>query len=350
MNKYKKTFINYYKTIKNKCEKEIIKYNLILGQTTENKILKDALNKFIYLNSDGKFLRGTLVALGYQTLKKDDNYIPLALAIEIFQTSILIHDDIIDKAVKRRGKDTIPVLYKKENEKASKKIDHFANSMALCIGDLGFFLANQLILENYKTSSHLNKVFSYYNDMVIKTINGELLDVFLPYQEEHGKHAENLEKQIMRIYTLKTAWYSVIGPFCLGLTLAGAEKEKIDEFEKILLDGGIAFQIKDDLLGVYGDENTTGKTASDIKEFKQTLLYSYTLKTKYKDDLLKYYGTDNTLLVQDIFIKSGAKKYAEEVMNEKFEQATEKINNLEICNETKEILLGFINYLQNREK
>lgn len=351
MDKYLENFIEYYKNIKEKCSKEINQYNHILGQKDKNEIIKNAVDKFIYLNNDGKFLRGTLAALGYQTIKKDDDYIFLALAIEIFQTSILIHDDIIDKALKRRGKDTIPVMYKKENsDNMSEKLDDVADSMAICIGDLGFYLANEILLKNYQNSSNLGKVLSYYNDMVIKTIKGELLDVFLPFKEECHKHTENLEKQIIEIYTLKTAWYSVIGPFCLGLTLAGAEDEIIKKFEDILLDVGIAFQIKDDLLGVFGEEDTTGKTASDIKEFKQTLLYSYTLKTNYKEEFLKYYGTDNTALVKEIFIKSGAKKYAEEKMNEKFAEAIKKLKALDISDSTKEILLGFIIFLKNREK
>ncbi len=350
MDKNLKAFIKYYNNINTKCMKKVQAYNNILKQKEENEIIKKALDKFTYLNSDGKFLRATLVALGYQTIKNDDDYLALSLAVEIFQTSILIHDDIIDKALKRRGKDTIPVLYKKENQQAPYKLEEMANSMAVCIGDLGFYLANEIILKAYQNYSHLGKVLYYYNDMVIKTIKGELLDVFLPFKEENHIHVKDLEKQINEIYTLKTAWYSVIGPFCLGMVLAGAKEDLIKKLENILLDVGIAFQIKDDLLGIYGDEAETGKTASDIKEFKQTLLYSYTLHTNYKDELLKYYGTDNIVPVKQIFIESGAKKYAEKQMTERFSKAIRKIDDLDFPETTKEILLGFINFLQNREK
>ena len=347
-------FISYYKIIKNKCTKEIKKYNDNLNSSEQNEILKNAVDKFVYLNSDGKFLRATLTALGYQSIKKDDNYIPLALAIEIFQTSILIHDDIIDKALKRRGKDTIPVMYKKENvhlnDDFKPKLNDVASSMAICLGDLGFYLANQMLLKYYQNSPNLSKILFYYNDVVIKTIKGELLDVFLPFKEETLQHTSNLEKQIMEIYTLKTAWYSVIGPFCLGMVLAGADDILIKQTEKVLLDVGVAFQIKDDLLGIYGDEITTGKTASDIKEYKQTILYSYALNTDYKEELLKYYGTDNTGLVRDIFTKSGARKYAEEKMQERFAKAMENLKTLNLSQEVKNILLGFISFIQNREK
>ena len=155
---------------------------------------------------------------------------------------------------------------------------------------------------------------------------------------------------------MKTAWYSVIGPFCLGLILNGEKEENIKVMENILLDLGVAFQIKDDLLGIYGNEDNIGKsTNSDIEEYKQTILYAYTMTTEYKNELLKYYGTEmnsqKNEKVKEIFINSGAKQYAETKMSELFKNSQQKLSQIHfISDKYKSLLAGFITYLKNREK
>ena len=334
-------FLEFYKMVKEKCQKEMDIYNQKLLEE-DNAILKNALEKFVYLNSDGKYLRASLVALGYSVKHEDDNYLPLALAIEIFQTSVLIHDDIIDKADIRRGKDTIPIQYFKEYKGKGKDFENkkhdIGNSMALCLGDLGYYLAFDLLL-NYNNITLLK----YYNDIVKKTFKGEALDVFLPFKSQFYEY-DKIDEQIMNIYTYKTAYYTIVGPFSLGLILAGVNPKK---YEEALIDAGIAFQIKDDIKGIFEDEDSSGKTSSDVLEYKQTILFSYTLKTKYKDELLKYYGTDNILKIREIFEKSGALKNALEKMNEYFDKSIEKLNKMNFKN--KNLLIGFIMYLKEKK-
>lgn len=356
-------FILFYKNAKFICEKQTEEYNQqLLNQ--KYKEVKEAAEEFARLNKDGKYLRAALVGLGYKAAgKKDNNYKYLASALEIFQTSILIHDDIIDNAEIRRGKETIPISYSKkykETKKANKSFEekqkNFANSMGICIGDLGFYIANQVIIENYKDDKNFIHLLSYYNDVVIKTCKGEMLDIILPFKEEYFETDSNLEHKIMEIYKLKTAWYSIIGPYCLGLILGGIDKQNIQAIEDILLGIGIAFQIQDDLLGIYGDEKQIGKSiTSDPEEYKQTLLYSYTMNTNYKQELLKYYGKklnqEQINKVREIFEKSGARKYAENKMTELFNTSEYKIENLNFMdNDSKSILRGFMTYLKNRTK
>ena len=354
-------FLKYYIGIKKKLDKAMGKYNNQLLSMNTNDEIKKALMEFVRMNDSGKFLRATLIALGYNTLICNDDYTDLAIALEVFQTSILIHDDIIDNAVVRRGKETIPVSYINsfdtlENSLEFKnKRSKFADSMAICIADMGFYLAEELIVNGYKNNKNLADILSYYHNVAIMTCHGEMIDVALPFKEEFDLNSSDLEKSIMEIYKLKTAWYSVVGPYCLGLTLGGASKRLIKKCEDILINVGIAFQIKDDLLGIYGDENLLGKsTNSDIEEYKQTLLYSYAVKTEYKDELLKYYGKagneEEINKVKEIFEKSGSKKYAEKMMNKLFKESIDKLSSLDIDDEWKNILLGFIVYLQNRSK
>lgn len=356
-------FIKFYKQTKEICHNETTQYeNKIENQNFEE--IEEAVKEFTRVNKDGKYLRAILVGLGYQAAgKTDDKYKNLAAALELFQTSILIHDDIIDNALIRRGKDTIPVSYEKkynnpikENQMFKQKKTNFSTSMGICIGDLGFYIANQIIIKSYKDNKDITKLLSYYNDVVIKTCKGEMLDIILPFKEEYFKSDIKLEEKIMEIYKLKTAWYSVIGPYCLGLILGEAEENQIKTMEDILLEIGVAFQIQDDLLGIYGDEKQIGKSvSSDPEEYKQTILYSYTMNTQYKNELQKYYGkklnqTDINK-VKEIFEKSGAKKYAENKMIELFKISEEQIDELEfIDSKNKSILKGFIIYLKNRNK
>lgn len=356
-------FLKYYIKVKKLCDKKMNSYNDSLRKLHSNNELQRAFDEFIRVNANGKFLRAMLTALGYQsTNKKDNKYIDLALALEVFQTSILIHDDIIDNAVVRRGKDTIPVSYNKsfktkKSDDFIQKRNKFSDSMAICIGDLGFYLAEELIVKNYKNNSNLSDILSYYHQTAIKTCMGEMIDITLPFKEEFYKTDPNLEEKITEVYKLKTAWYSVVGPYCLGLTLGGASKKQVKSMEEVLLGLGIAFQIKDDLLGIYGDEKHLGKsTNSDIEEYKQTILYSYTIKTKYKNQLLKYYGKHNLTKeeinkVKEIFEVSGAKKYAEDIMDNLFKTSLLKIKKDKYLNdEHKNLLIGFIIYLENRSK
>ncbi len=362
-------FVKYYKATKKECEQALKDVNKTFKFEKDNTLVKESVEELIRVNSDGKFLRAMLIALGYTTFasNKDNMYLPLAAAYETFQTAILIHDDIIDNASLRRGKETIPVAYKEKfNEYKNKKQDsfeakknHIADSLGICIGDLGFYLANKIIIDNYKDNTKLAEILSLYNKIVINTIKGEIIDVKLPFDAEYLGESVTNENSVMEIYHLKTSWYSVVGPYLLGMTLAGAKKEDMDRMEDILNNLGIAFQIKDDILGIYGLEEELGKSASsDISEFKQTILYAYLVEKapEYLEEIKKYYGKEELAkeeleVVKEIFERSGAKTYAENTMNKLFVSATNSLKEEKILdNEYKEILLGLVEYLRLRTK
>lgn len=360
------SFYLFYQSEVKKIEKEMTKWNKTFINKKDNILVKDAMNKFVFMNSNGKYLRALLIALGYYiATKKDDNYyLPLAAAYETFQTSILIHDDVIDNAELRRGKKTIHKKYEEKFDKYDLKDNNFeekkkntSSSIGICAGDIGFFIANNMIVESYINNPNLARVLKYYNDIVINTGKGELIDVVLPFNEQYYSKNKCLEKDIMEIYDLKTSWYTIVGPCSLGMILGGNSDRVVESMVKTLSPLGTAFQIKDDILGIYGSVKSIGKSnTSDITEFKQTLLYSYVVNnTEYGEELRKYYGkeelSDRELLkVRDIFEKSGARNYAIQKMDELFKQSkTLVIKNRNIPAYYKEILLGFITYLEIRE-
>lgn len=349
-------FFIYYKTKLKEFETELKKINKSFLEN-DNPIVIDAINKFINMNGDGKFLRGCLIDLGYKLTKNDDYAKTLSLAYETFETSILIHDDIIDNAHLRRNKETIHETYKDEFKKYNVENDNTNTSLALCIGDLGFFYTNEMITKKYKNDKNLAKLLSYYNNIVIKTIKGEIIDVALPFIEKNDKEHTLHEEDIMEIYRLKTSWYTVVGPFVLGMILGNSKAKDIETFEKVLEPLGIAFQIKDDILGIYSSKEILGKSVySDIEEFKQTILYSY-IKINRNDlleELLKYYGKsiteEESKKVQELFENSGALEYATNKMNEMFNEVYTNIKSIDIKEYTKNILLGLILFLRLREK
>ena len=347
-------FKKYYSVGKEKLETRINSFNDELVKE-ENMFLKENLEYFKNLNSNGKLVRGTLVNLGYNLLKDGDYSYDLALAYEVFQTSILIHDDIIDNDSKRRGVETIHYINDNKYKKYSDESKHLGDSIAICVGNYGLYKANEIISKSYENDPKLGKVLNCFNDTVLKTAKGELLDVILPFESKYvGIDNKLLEETIMDIYKLKTALYTIVGPMSVGLLLAGANESHIEDIRNFGEKIGLAFQIQDDILGIYSEE--IGKViGSDIREFKQTILYAHIMTTSYKDELLNYYGkeVDEEVLekVRNLFKESGSYDYALTKLNELYDEAVDLIEKIEWIEESKkDILKGFVEYLRTRNK
>lgn len=356
------SFMIFFKNSRERLYEKMQNFNREICDQTE-KHISENISEFTRMNCHGKFIRGALVNLGYSILKSDIEYSDeLALAFEIYQTAILINDDIIDHASLRRNQPTIPVHYMNDWEAKGIEVKRdaydVADSMAICAGGFGMCYANQKVAEAYNRSDNLGILLQYFNQVIINTIQGEVIDVILPFEEKNFcSNEDDLVDSITEIYRLKTAWYTVIGPLCLGMILAGGADENIKKMECFAESLGIAFQIKDDILGIYADEDNIGKNVgSDITEFKQTLLYAYIRNQKeYFSDLLRYYGKENLTYedvkaIRDLFSKSGALAYAEHEMNRYFELAIKGLKSIKFIPEEKEtILFGLIWYLKLRK-
>ena len=352
-------FKEFYTKEKERINQRLIEFNKKLLEE-KRPLLKDNFSLFTNLNSDGKIIRGVLVNLGYYLLKEDKEYSEdLSLAYEVFQTAILVHDDIIDNDNKRRGKDTIHYAnYEKYRNvsKNEKEVKHLSDSIALCIGDYGLYEAIHIISEAYSKDENLSKVLNNFINTGLTTIKGEVIDVILPFQgKNHILDNQEIEKNILEIYRLKTSYYTIIGPLSIGLILAGANQIQLNEIEEFGEKVGIAFQIQDDILGIYSDE--TGKVkGSDIKEFKQTILYSHIINTEYKDEFLEIYGNEDITeqdirKVQELLKKSKSYDYAYQLMSHLYDESLEQLNNMKwISKDKKEILQGFVEYLRERNK
>ena len=347
------TFKEFYIEQKDKLDKAIAKFNDELLKE-ENNTINDNLKVYSKLNASGKMIRGTLIQLGYKLNNTNLDYaIPLSTAYEIFETSILVHDDIIDNDDFRRGMETVHSYNEKKYNGLSDN-NHLSKSIALCIGDYGLFKSSKIIIENYKDDKNFSKILNKYNDIVLDTIRGEIIDVVTPYEEKNNIFKGNIEDTTMDIYRLKTSYYTLVGPMALGMILGNSKEEEIKDIEEFTLPLGIAFQIQDDILGIFSSNETLGKPiGSDIREFKQTLLYAHIKETNYYDELLKYYGKEEFDIekVKQLFIDSKSLEYCENKKNELYEKSLNKLENISwLKEEDKKILHDLVLFLKDRKK
>jgi len=231
---------------------------------------KDLTEKLFEMAKLGKKIRGALVVLGYQLGggKKTNAIYDVSLSQELFHTGLLIHDDIMDNSNLRRGIKTIHKFYEE------LKSPLFGKSLAICIADAAFYMAWEKLLDSKFSLDCIINAAKIYTKYAIRVAHGQILDVY-------NNSLKNInEKDILKVMWIKSGEYSTLLPLRFGAALSGLKDRKrltaIEKYAKCL---GWAFQIKDDILGIFGDENKIGKSnLSDIKEGKFTLLMLYLLK------------------------------------------------------------------------
>lgn len=269
----------------------------------------------------GKRIRGALVMLGYkmangewQMANRTSDIIRAAVAYEIFQAAILAHDDIIDKSLLRRGK---PSLY------AWLGGDHIGKSLAICLGDIGFFLAFKLIAESGFPEKEKNKALAIFSETMLETGIGELLDVELGNSrngEAKPAFAKGYSevKDIITVYEFKTAYYTITAPLLLGAVLGGLPYSSLAAIRIFGHNLGIAFQIQDDINDIFFEKKQLGREpGGDIREGKQTLLYVYARQHANKKQyqlLEKFYGNSvigsaEIGVVKNVLVETGALEY-----------------------------------------
>ena len=219
----------------------------------------------------GKRLRPVFAYWGWRGVAGDgepvEPVLPALAALELMHTFALVHDDVMDGSATRRGLPTAHRIFEGQHrhDRRLGDAERFGSSSAILIGDLCLVWADQLLA---RTPAPLG-VRACYDRMRIEAIAGQYLDVL----GETQPGAWSLDRALL-VARHKTASYTVQRPLQYGLALAGLTHPEIDEaYGRYGLAVGEAFQLRDDLLGVFGDPAVTGKPAGDdLRTGKPTAL------------------------------------------------------------------------------
>lgn len=309
----------------------------------------------LLIEAGGKRLRPYLICLMYGAYGGNNkaNIIQIATAWEMLHTSLLVHDDIIDRDIIRHHTLNIAGKYEKKYRLVTKKDEsHFAMSMALLAGDLLLIAPYEIVDKSDLSAEDKLVVHSYLQSAFFYTGGGELLDV------EASLYPLSSSDPIA-VAHYKTAIYTFQLPIVCGAKLAGASEPEIKKLESIGLEIGIAFQLRDDLLGVFGDRDTTGKSnRSDIIERKRTILTLEAQKrlTVTKSKRLEELYDLNRLITKDeveeavkLLTESGARDAVETEISIRTKRARGLVESLDIGELYKSEITNLIDKVEIRE-
>ena len=265
----------------------------------------------------GKRFRPRMVFAAYEALGGTDREAAACIgaAFELLHTALIVHDDVIDNDFVRRGAPNISGRYRDRAIARGASVDaaqHKGVSAAVIAGDLALFNAYRLIDRSGVADVMRQRLVEVMDDALFASAAGELIDVDFSHLLEVPRVDD-----ILTMERLKTAVYSFEGPLQAGAILAGASEEVVSTLADFGREIGVAYQIVDDLLGVFGEESQTGKTTiGDLREGKRTVLISYATSTREWAQIEPLIGKpdlteDEASRVRDILVSSGARSFAE---------------------------------------
>ncbi|GAB2818214.1 polyprenyl synthetase family protein [Alpinimonas psychrophila] len=281
--------------------------------------------------SGGKRFRAQFALLGFGTQNAaiPDYAIDVASALEIFHAAALVHDDIMDKSDTRRGAPSAHRKFETVHGSAhwAGSSADFGTSAALLFGDLLLAFSDELIASGLlespdKKAAHRSR--KEFDRMRLDVTAGQYLDIV---EERAWPSIDKLDAlpRAHRVVVYKSAKYSVEAPLVIGAALAGASDQHLTTLRAFGLPLGIAFQLRDDLLGVFGDPSVTGKPAGDdLREGKRTVLIALAQRAlaasdvSQMDDLLgnpRLSGGEIAHL-RDMLVVSGAVDQIEALITE----------------------------------
>jgi len=220
----------------------------------------------------GKRFRALLLLAGYHLVsgRRPDPVIPAAAALEHFQSWMLVHDDIIDHASTRRGGPTVhrEVAAAHRRRLGASDAEAYGTGVAITLGDLEEpFTLDGFLAVRAPDPRRLAALHELVR-MTRLTAYGQLLDL----RNGTLAPAEVSERDVLEVHRLKSAVYTVAAPLRIGAIFAGAGRATLDDLEAVATDLGVAFQLRDDVLGAGFNAAGIGKSANDLVEGKRTLL------------------------------------------------------------------------------
>ncbi|MBK9984374.1 MAG: polyprenyl synthetase family protein [Saprospiraceae bacterium] len=289
-----------------------------------------------YINRmGGKRIRPVFLLMAYNQWHEDISpALPAALALEYFHNFSLMHDDIMDEAALRRGIETVHIK--------------FGRNLAILSGDAMLIKCFELLLEAGRKNNTGSAICSAMSSAALIICEGQQMDMDFEHFDSPS------EKDYIEMIRRKTA--CLLGT-CLkiGSLLAGASAEVADILYKYGENIGIAFQVRDDILDVFGDSKLTGKqTGGDILRGKKNFLYVHaynSLSSSEQDNFTKAYtaasSTGDINFILEKYKSLNVETYANQIQQHYFKQAVESIDSLSFLNIS--TLKSFSNDLMSRD-
>ncbi len=283
------------------------------------------------LSMGGKRIRPVLMLMAYSLYKDDpETILPAALAIETYHNYTLLHDDVMDKADVRRGK---PTVHKKWNE-----------NTAILSGDSMLVLAYQRMLE--VKNDRIKEVLDLFTQTALEIGEGQQYDL------EFESRMDVAEEEYIEMIRLKTSVLLACA-LKIGAILAGAPEEECNKLYDFGINMGLAFQLQDDYLDVYGDFKTFGKAiGGDILCDKKTFMLINAMNKAEGFDFGKQYDTPQEKIsaVTNLYNELGIDKLAQDKIEYYFNLARKNLDSVSLPQATKQPLYEYLNDMLKREK
>ena len=312
------------------------KFNSDLGKVNFGKIPEGLYDPIYYsLKVGGKRIRPVLCIMASELFDgKYDNVINAALGLEIFHNFTLLHDDMMDNAVSRRGQ---PAVHIKWNE-----------NIALLSGDAMSVISYKYIIQS---PENLKQILDVFSETALQICEGQQYD--MDFETEKNVS----EQDYLKMINLKTAVLLAAG-LKIGAISAGAKYEDCENLYKFGQNMGIAFQLQDDMLDVYGDVQKFGKNiGGDIVANKKTYLLIKAMELangetkkelEYWLSLKQFDPQEKINAVKMIYEALDIRKYSVDLMNSYFIKSEEYFDMVNIAEEKKKYLLDFTESLRTR--
>jgi geranylgeranyl diphosphate synthase type II len=264
----------------------------------------------------GKRFRPRMVMTAYEALGGTDIVAAahVAAAYELLHTALIVHDDVIDRDFVRRGSPNVSGSYRDIAQTAGIPLplaEHRGMSVAVIAGDLALSASYRLIDRAGSADAVRTRLREILDDAISASAAGELADVDFTV----GGVVPTVD-DIIRMERLKTAYYSFEAPLQSGGVLAGAPEATIDALGAFGQQIGIAYQIIDDVLGVFGDSKTTGKTTiGDLREGKLTVMVAFAAEQPEWHAVEHLFGDpdldeEGAAVLRDVLMTTGARQHA----------------------------------------
>jgi geranylgeranyl diphosphate synthase type I len=281
------------------------------------------LDSLVGLLVGGKRLRPAFAYWGFIAAggQDSDEVVRACASLEFLQACALIHDDVMDASDTRRGKPAIhkqfEALHISNNWNGSAKL--FGEGAAILVGDLALSWADEMLLTSGLSDDQLLRAKAIYDIMRTELMSGQYLDLL---EQVRGDITHERAETVIRF---KSAKYTIERPLHVGATIAGAGPELTQVLSDYGLALGEAFQLRDDLLGVFGDSSVTGKPAGDdLREGKQTMLIAFansnanSADKKYLSENLgsSDLSSDSISKLQELLVTCGAQDFVENRISE----------------------------------